>query len=219
MGYAIHDESFRRFLLVRDGFYSDPDRVRRLARSMPYAERKGITGFMTVDPYQEPGVRRRLEQILGVRITRWDTSSDDGNGLFYGGFSGGTNKEVPGVHFDEPVDDVTVVVYLTEGIPFGCGTSLWQHKPTGLTLAPSRADARRLNKPLARLRRQLERDTTTRERWVEIDRVGYRYNRMVAYPSAVFHSATKHYGRSVEGGRLYQTFRIGVDWGSLRIRR
>lgn len=216
---AIHDRSFRHFLLVRDGFYDDPDAIRRIAQSMKYEEREGITGLMTTEVYHEPGVRERLEKILGARITRWDTDPDDGNGIFYAGFSGGSNREVPGVHFDTPVDDVTIVVYLTPGIPFGYGTSLWQHRKTGLLNAPSRADARRLKTTLKRLRDRLERDTRKRSQWIEVDRVGYRYNRMVAYPSGVLHSATRHFGRSVEGGRIYQTFRVGIDWRSFPLQK
>jgi hypothetical protein len=66
------------------------------------------------------------------------------------------------------------------------------------------------------LRHVLERDAGRRERWIEIDRIGYRPNRMVAYPSGVLHSATRHYGGSLADGRLYQTFRVGVDWGTFR---
>jgi len=219
MTAAIHDKNFRRFLIVRDGFYSDPDRIRGIAQSMKYQEHDDYTGFMTTQVYHERGVRRRLENLLGVRITRWDTDPEEGNGIFYGGFSGGANKETPGVHFDEPLDDITVVVYLTNGLPFGCGTSLWQHKKTGLMNAPSRSDAHRLKTTLKKLRARLERDTRNRDRWLEIDRVGYRFNRMVAYPSAVLHSATRHFGTNVEGGRIYQTFRLGVDWRTFRFQK
>ena len=219
MADFIYDKNFRRFLLVRDGFYSDGQRVRRIARSMKYEEHEEFTGFMTNEVYHEPGIRRRLENILGLRITRFDLEPSEGNGIFYGGFAGGTHKEVPGVHFDTPIDDVTVVVYLTEGIPFGCGTSLWQHRKTGLLNAPGRADAYRLKTTLKRLRARIERDTQKRDKWIEVDRVGYRFNRMVAYPSAVLHSATRHFGKSLEGGRIYQTFRLGVDWSTSRFQR
>jgi hypothetical protein len=215
----IHDKKFRRFLLVRDGFYEDADAVRRIAQSMKYEERDDITGFMTREVYHQPQVRQRLERILGVRITRWDTDPEEGNGIFYGGFAAGKNREVPGVHYDEPEDDVTVVVYLTPGIPFGYGTSLWQHRKTGLVNAPSRSDAHRLKTTLKKLRDRLERDTQRRDQWLEIDRVGYRYNRMVAYPSAILHSATRHFGANIEGGRIYQTFRIGVDWSTFQLQK
>jgi hypothetical protein len=151
---------------------------------------------------------------LGIRITDWDRDPDSSNGIFYGGLAAGKYREVPGIHADEPADDLTVVVYLTPDIPFGYGTSLWQHRKTGLMNAPTSRDARRLQTSLARIRASLERDTAKRSRWIEIDRVGYRYNRMVAYASGMFHSATRHFGADVRGGRVYQTFRLGVDWRS-----
>lgn len=204
-----------RFLLVRDGFYVAPQLVYRAAQGADYFEPPGWTGFRSRRVYHERGVRQRLERLLGVRITRWDTDPEEGNGVFYQGFSKGSRAEVPGVHADWPYDDITCVVYLTPDLPPDCGTSLWRHRATGLETVPNSADARRLGQPLNELRETLERDALRRNRWIEIDRAGYRFNRMVAYPSAMLHSATRHHGKSSTDGRLYQTFRIGVDWSSL----
>ncbi|MDH5331535.1 MAG: DUF6445 family protein [Aquincola sp.] len=207
---------YRRFLLVSDDFYRDPMAVYRLARESRYEEPENATGHHSLSVHHERGARARLSRLLGVRITRWDTDPDDYNGVFYQGFAAGARHEVPGVHFDHPPDDITAVVYLTPGLPPDCGTSLWMHRATGLADAPIAADARRLGCPLAELRERLERDAYRRERWVEIDRAGYRFNRLVAYPSGVLHSATRHWGDSPANGRLYQTFRVGVDWASGR---
>lgn len=203
-----------RFMLVRDGFYAKPQAVHGTAQAAHYREPEHCTGFRSTAVYHEPGVRLRLERLLGVRITRWDTDPAEGNGVFYQGFSAGARAEVPGVHADWPYDDITCVVYLTPGLPPDCGTSLWKHRATGLESAPAASDARRLGRPLAELRQTLDRDARRRERWIEIDRAGYRFNRLVAYPSAVLHSATRHHGQSSAQGRLYQTFRVGVDWSS-----
>jgi len=207
----------RRFLLVRDDFYSDPDEVRRIARGMKYELVEGITGYMTSEVYHPRGVRQRLERVLGVKITRWDDDPDAGNGIFYQAFSRGTQKETPGVHSDEPYEDITVLIYLTPGLPADCGTSLWQHRATGLIDAPTRRDARRLKTTVTALRNRLERDSEKREKWIEIDRAGYRFNRMVAYASGMLHSATRHFGGNLTDGRIYQTYRIGVDWKSCRL--
>ncbi len=136
------------------------------------------------------------------------------NGVFYQGFSKGKRKEVPGVHSDEPYYDITVLIYLTPGLPYECGTSLWQHKQTGLINPATAQDARRLKMKLTDVRNQLETDSKDRSKWIEIDRVGNIFNRMVAYPSGALHSATNHFGGDLKNGRIYQTFRIGVDWTS-----
>lgn len=203
-----------RFLLMRDDFYERPQAAYQAAQSAQYHEPEHCTGFRSSAVYHLPGIRQRLERLLGVRITRWDTDPAEGNGVFYQGFSAGARAEVPGVHADEPLDDITCVVYLTPDLPPDCGTSLWKHRATGLDAAPTPADARRIGRPLAELNAALVRDTRRRERWIEMDRIGYRFNRLVAYPSAVLHSATRHHGRSSADGRLYQTFRVGVDWST-----
>ena len=207
---------YRRFIRVLDGFYANAAAAYRQARGASYYEPEDATGYRSVGVFHVPGVRARLERVLGVRIVRWDRDPADGNGIFYMGLSAGRQRETPGVHFDHPIDDITAVVYLSPGLPIDCGTSLWMHRATGLTDAPGPADARRLGQPLAELRRVLERDAYRRERWVELDRIGYRPNRLVAYPSGALHSATRHYGDSLARGRLYQTFRIGVDWSTFK---
>jgi hypothetical protein len=210
----MKNSSQKRFVVVRDDFYSDPLAVYRAASTADYYEPEGYTGFHSRNVYHEPGIRRRIEQLLGVKITRWDTDSHECNGVFYQGFARGERKETPGVHSDTPFDDITLVIYLTPGLPADCGTSLWQHKRTGLCEPPTVSDARRLKCKLSALRDELERDSKNRAHWIETDRIGYRFNRMVAYPSGLLHSATNHYGSSMADGRLFQTFRIGVDWST-----
>lgn len=208
---------YKRFVLVKDDFYDDPESVYQDAKRADYYEPKDSTGFRSRSVFHKPGIKTKLEKILGIKINRWDTDPLDENGIFYQGFSKGKRKEIPGVHSDEPYNDITIVIYLTPGLPLNCGTSLWMHKQTGLTDPVMPADAKRLKRKISSIREQLERETKLREKWTEIDRIGYRFNRMVAYPSGIFHSATNHYGSSNNEGRLYQTFRIGVDWKSFRM--
>ncbi|MEO8311355.1 MAG: DUF6445 family protein [Caldimonas sp.] len=206
--------AYQRFLCIRDGFYEDLGKVYRKARTANYIEHEFATGVRSSTVYHEAGVRQKLERFLGLRITRWDTDPAHENGVFYIGAAQGRLKEMPGIHIDHPNDDVTVVIYLTPGLPPDCGTSLWQHRRTGLADAATPADARRLTMRYADLLRVFERDARIRERWIELDRIAYKPNRMVAYPSGVFHSASRHHGSSVADARLYQTFRVGVDWVS-----
>ena len=208
---------YKRFVLVKDNFYADPDKVFKAAIKAAYYQPEDVTGLRSKTVYHEPGVKAKLERILGIKITRWYKDPLEENGVFYQGFSRGNKKEIPGVHSDEPYNDITVIIYLTPGLPFNCGTSLWMHKQYKLSNPAMSNDARRLNCKLSDLRAQLEREREKRNKWVEIDRVGYIFNRMVAYPSGILHSATNHYGGSLKDGRIYQTFRIGVDWSTFKI--
>ncbi len=204
--------SYSRFIIVKDDFYDNPLKVYQAAKKVTFHEPRYYTGLRSKTVYHEPGVKGKLEKILGIKITRWDTDPVHENGVFYQASSHGKNKEVPGVHSDMPYNDITVVVYLTPGLPFDCGTSLWMHKQTKLCNPPQAADSRKLKIKLADLREQFETESKNRKKWIEIDRVGYCFNRMVAYPSGVLHSATNHYGGTINDVRIYQTFRIGVDW-------
>lgn len=208
---------YARFLLTKDDFYDDPQFVYEAARHATYYEPEFVTGLRSTTVYHEAGIKRKLEKILGIKITRWDIDPLQENGVFYQGFSGGKKKEVPGVHSDEPYNDITILIYLTPGLPVDCGTSLWMHKQTGLCDPPMPRDARRMKMRLGDLQYQFEIESKNRSKWIETDRVGYRFNRMVAYPSGVLHSATRHYGGTMTNGRLYQTFRIGVDWNTFRL--
>src|SRR5258705_3610282 len=116
---------YPRFLLVKDNFYRDPELVYQTALRSIFYEPEGYTGLRSTAVYHEKGIKTKLEKILGIKITRWDTDPDLENGVFYQAMSKGKNREVPGVHSDEPFNDITVVIYLTAGIPFHCGTSLW----------------------------------------------------------------------------------------------
>jgi hypothetical protein len=210
-------ELYKRFLIVKDDFYDDPQKVYNTALNADYHEPRYYTGFRSRSVYHEPGVKQKLEKILGIKISRWDIDPTDENGVFYHGFAKGKYKEVPGVHSDYPHDDITALVYLTPDLPFDCGTSLWMHKKTRLIDPPTAADARRLKMKVSDIRNRFEAETKQRNKWVEIDRIGYRFNRLVAYPSGALHSATKHYGSAIDDVRLYQTFRIGVDWSTFRM--
>ncbi len=208
---------YKRFILVKDNFYCDPQKVYREAMSADYYQPEHATGFRSTSVYHEKGVKQKLEKILGIKITRWDADPLDENGVFYQGFSDGKRKEIPGIHSDEPYNDLTIVIYLTPDLPADCGTSLWMHRQTGLCDPVMASDARRLGVKLIDLRQRLEWESKKRDKWIETDRVGYKFNRLVAYPSGVFHSATRHFGDNNANGRLYQTFRVGVDWNSFRL--
>ncbi|HEV2065103.1 MAG TPA: hypothetical protein VGS00_11205, partial [Thermoanaerobaculia bacterium] len=60
-------------------------------------------------------------------MINWDVDPEQGNGVFYFACSAGSKVEIPGVHYDEPVAEITVVVYLAPDLPLDCGTSLWKH--------------------------------------------------------------------------------------------
>ena len=83
------------FVFAKDGFYDDISRVHRAAREVTYHELEHVTGWRSTTVYHEPGVKRRLERLLGIRIARWDTDPAEENGVFYQGFARGAKAETP----------------------------------------------------------------------------------------------------------------------------
>ena len=208
-------ESMKRFLFAVDGFYADPLAVRRRALAMPYSHPENVVGWRT-RCYQPRGIRERIERKFAVRIPYWEKDLDAievCNGVFFQSYDRGGHAETVGIHYDEPLRWAMFLIYLTPDAPFDAGTSLWQHRKTGLTRKPAPADAERLGMPLEDLQDLLERDSRTKSRWIEIDRVGNVFNRAVMFPGGFYHSATRHFGSSFQNGRIYQSFHFPVELG------
>lgn len=193
-----------------DGFYPNPNEVRRAALRRTFMEVDDIVGWRT-RPYFPPRIHARLERVFRVKICEWDADPDDlelANGSFFIALSQGKHAEAVGIHADDPVNWTTVLVYLTPNAPVDTGTSFWQHKNTRLTSWPTPKDARRLGVRIHELRAILHRDGIIRSRWREVDRIGNVYNRAVLFPSSVLHSATRHFGKDKRRGRVFQLFRF-----------
>ncbi|MEO8081233.1 MAG: hypothetical protein ABI641_11925, partial [Caldimonas sp.] len=102
--------AYQRFVCIRDDFYEDLEKVYRAAKTAKYIEHEVATGVRSSTVYHETGVKKKLERLLGLKITRWDTDPADENGVFYIAAATGRLKEKPGIHIDHPNDDVTVVI-------------------------------------------------------------------------------------------------------------
>lgn len=205
----------KRYLHVVDHFYSNPDAIRNHALKLTYADPSdpSLIGIRTV-AFRPAGVKERIEKAFRVQIKDWETSNDSSNGTFLAALAKGKRAETINVHYDEPVTWMTMLIYLTPGANFETGTSFWQHIETGLTAHPTQKDAKRLGVSLNKLRTLLEADSTNRECWREIDRIGNVYNRAVAFPAGILHSATRHFGSSPQKGRIFHSFHFSVDWAS-----
>lgn len=204
----------KRYMMVVDNFYPDPDMIRRQALSMTYTEPNHFTGWRT-RAYQPRGIKGRIEKTFRLRIPYWEEdleAIESCNGVFFSSFSAGTQAERVGVHYDWPVEWVMFLIYLTPNAPYDAGTSPWQHRATSLIRKPTVKDARRLGKTLAEMETILKRDLHLRQRWIEIDRVGNVYNRAVMFPGGFLHCASRHFGSNLKTGRIYQSFHFPVKF-------
>ena len=203
-----------RKLIIVDDFYPDPDVIRSKALSFNFDEPPEITGYRSVGGYYPRNIKKRLEGYTGAKVSQFPLPIGDlyDNGIFYLSFAKGSKKEKPGVHYDDPLHHMVCIVYLTEGIPAECGTSFYRHKRTGLISKPTVHDAKRLRRSLESIEDELHFDSNKRSKWEEIDRVGYGYNRAVIFPAKRLHAASKHFGGSIKGGRIYQLYTFKATW-------
>lgn len=202
----------KRFIHVIDCFYPNPETIRQRALEMPYTEPESLIGWRT-QAYQPKDIRRLIENRFRISIQYWEddlTATEACNGVFFSAFSNGRRAETVGVHFDDPPDWMMLVVYLTPDALYDAGTSLWQHRKSGLIAKPTGKDAERLGASLKELKATLWADSQKPSRWTEIDRIGNVYNRAVMFPGGLLHSATKHFGSNRYNGRLYQSFHFPV---------
>lgn len=212
----------RNFIRVVNDFYPDPGEARRRAMNTPFICRGGDKQGWGTAAYQPKGVKELIENRFQIRIKSWEgisTVSGAENGCFFSAFAKGKRLERAYVHYDRPASTiyngpdtwVILIVYMTPGASFNAGTSMWQHRKTGLTCFPTRRDAYRLMIPIGELRGGLDRDAYKRRCWKEIDRVGNMYNRAVMFPGTVLHSATRHFGSNRRNGRIIQVFYFPID--------
>lgn len=205
----------KRFIHVVENFYPRPERIRRRALEMSYSEPEGVTGWRT-RAYHPHKIKKLVEQKFRIRIAYWERdleAIEACNGVFFSAFAHGGRAETAAVHSDEPPSWMMLLVYLTPGAPYECGTSLWQHRATGLIAEPTKKDAERLGATVGELKAKLLRDSQIRSRWIEIDRIGNVFNRAVMFPGGLLHSATKHFGSNRYNGRLYQSFHFPLRIG------
>lgn len=202
----------KRFLMVVDDFYPDPLAVRRRALEMTYSEPESVVGWRT-QAYQPRGIKERIERRFNLGIPYWEedlSKVELCNGVFFTSYAQGDRAERVGIHYDDPLAWVMFLIYLTPNAPYDAGTSLWQHRRTGLISRPTKRDAERLGMSVEELSDILDRDAKTRSRWIEIDRVGNVFNRAVMFPGGFLHSASRHFGAGLEDGRIYQSFHFPV---------
>jgi hypothetical protein len=154
-----------------------------------------------------------IERKFRIRIDYWEddvTAIEACNGVFFSSLGSGRWAEKVGVHFDRPPSWITLILYLTPNAPYDAGTSLWQHRETGLMTKPTKTQAAQLGISMKEFDDIMERDGTRPKCWKEVDRIGNVYNRAVIFPAGFFHSATRHFGSNRHNGRLYQSFHFPI---------
>jgi FkbM family methyltransferase len=179
---------------IIDNFYENPDEVRKFALEQEYVEGgfgRGFIGRRTEQQFLFPGLKERFEEIMGRRITEWE--SHGMNGRFQIAWSG----EPLVYHCDS--QKWGGMLYLTPDAPYQCGTTMYAHKQTrARTYYDEGWDAAWKNVP-----GDCHLDGTPFE---PVDVLGNVYNRLVIFDASCIHSASQYFGTIMENSRLWQMF-------------
>lgn len=179
---------------IVDNFYDDPYKIRNFALVQEYLEGglgRGFIGRRTEKQFLFPGLKERFEEIMGRKITAWE--SHGMNGRFQIAWSG----EPLVYHCDS--QRWAGMLYLTPGAPYSCGTSLLAHKVTRARSYYDQGwDASWTNVP-----GDCHLDGTPFE---AVDVLGNVFNRLVIFDASCIHSASQYFGTVKENSRLWQMF-------------
>lgn len=193
-------------MIVIDGFYSEPDAVRRLALADEYdsGEQYNYPGYQSTRAYAAEALVKAFENLVGGPI-----SVDPGTYAF-GSFRVSTEKTgaTPKIHHDGSTD-WSGIVYLTPGAPIRSGTGIYRHKATGLEHPPTAEQAKEAGYDDVRSYELATTiaDAAAFDRWDEVMYAEAKYNRLVLFRGSEFYHSPLHgYGSGVADGRLTQTF-------------
>lgn len=179
-------------MMVFDNFFHDPDAIRAEVLTRDFGD--GGSNFPSQKAEPEPPhyqlhIKKHIEnRILGRPITYWEKSY---NTCWQYSVEG---QKQP-VHHDH--GKYVAIVYLTPNAPVSAGTSLYQHKETGISMW----DANNPDTYPNKLNTGPDEST-----WTQVMFFGNIYNRLIVFNAQHYHKGTGTFGSNKENGRLYCTF-------------
>lgn len=175
-------------LWIVEDFYDDPNSVREFALNQKYYDDPGFIGKRTREQFFFPGMKEKFEQIMGMRITNWE--SHGMNGRFQHNVSG----EAITWHTD--FQKFAGLIYLTPDAPYSAGTRMSAYKANRVRHC---SDPRIMDcfNQITFL------DGTLYE---DVDVVGNVYNRLVIYDGGLIHAAKEYFGYNMDNCRLWHMF-------------
>jgi hypothetical protein len=175
-------------ILIKDDFYSNPDKVREFALSLDFNKQGNYPGNRTCamgDGAWRLEIKSYLESLINKKITSFPYGYNTA-------FQFTTKESSTWVHHDN--HSFAGVVYLTPDADLDSGTGLYRHKKTGIMRHSEGLED--FNK--------IETDIDEWELVLEVKNI---YNRIFIYNAMYYHrSMIPGFGSCKETGRLFQTF-------------
>jgi hypothetical protein len=181
-------------VVVVDGFYEDPMKVRETALSMEFKISGNFPSLRT-EQMIYPGTKERFEKILNKKITYWPI----GEKSYNGSFQYCLEKHSSWTHRDAL--SYSCVIYLTPNAPYDSGTKLRIHKATNKSYTNGDKDLETI----------LNKDSHIESAWWSVDTIGNIFNRACIFKGFQSHISDRYFGNTLENGRLFQTFFFSVE--------
>jgi hypothetical protein len=182
-------------VIITDGFYNNPDEVRKFALSQTFDQKGNFPGSRTksfINQSTKDTISDTLFPFAG-KVTNWH---DEQLGGYTGSFQITTSLDRSWIHSDYTTNWAGVL-YLTPDAPLSSGTGLFKLKHTNSMFD----DGTDLS--------GLAQDMT---KWEMIDRIGNVYNRLVLYRSDIYHTSLDYFGSDMYNGRLFQLFFLTTEY-------
>jgi hypothetical protein len=179
---------FSKRAFIVDNFYEDPYAVREYALQQEYFDDPGYIGRRTRTQHFVPGVKKAFEEIMGTKITEWESYSM--NGRFQHNFAG----EQLVYHCDDQM--WAAMIYLTPDAPPSCGTSTFRHKETKVHHSSHPDIMKSFN----------QKTFLDKTPYEVVDVFGNVFNRLVIFDGHLIHAASEYFGSDINDCRLWHMF-------------
>lgn len=173
---------------IVEDFYDDPDSIREFALHQDFFDDDGFIGKRTRKQFFFPGLKEKFEQIMGMKITNWESY----------GMNGRFQHNVSGESLTWHCDDQrwAALIYLTPNAPFNAGTRMSAYKN-------NRVRHQSHPRLMDCFNQKTFLDGTLYE---DVDIVGNVYNRCLIYDAGLIHAAMQYFGYDKDTSRLWHMF-------------
>jgi len=195
----------RRNLIVVDNFLDTPDAVRAYALEQQYQRLGGRNwpGRDSAESHGEYEMTEACSAVVGEKLAITTANKCSYFRMAREGEHGSQH-----IHFDPNEGLIWAgVLYLTPLTHPNAGTKFWKHKETGWETAPTNEEGAKYGiKSHADMVNFFNTEGKDQSKWIETDNISFKYNRLVMFNPALWHSNGDLFGNTYDNGRLVQLF-------------
>tara|TARA_X000000368_G_scaffold404383_1_gene380354 strand:+ start:114 stop:722 length:609 start_codon:yes stop_codon:yes gene_type:complete len=195
----------RRNLIIVDDFLKNPDAVRSYALKQNFElfGGKNWPGRDSSECHGAEEMTQACSEVVGQQL-----AIKPANKCSYFRHTKIGQHGSQHIHFDPNPGLIWAgVLYLTPIFHPTAGTKFWKHKETGWDTSPTMEEASKYginsHKDMCQF---FNTEGNDKSKWIETDNVGFKYNRLVMFNPALWHSNGDWFGTTEDDSRLVQLF-------------